>query len=121
LGEVLDKARTLRNDANYEGLLISHEYSHAQVTKSFQRLATSLKDASEEVLLKMIEVFKGFVDNSPRRNPWYAFLNWESGHRGGWGVSDRIGEGLYYLEASLKHRGANDRAISKIRGWLSGF
>ena len=121
LGEVLDRARPLRNDANYEGLLISHGYSHAQVTQSFQRLATSLKDASEQVLLKMIEVFKGFVDNSPRRNPWYAFLNWESGHRGRWGVSDRIGEGLYYLEASLKYRGANDRDISKIRGWLSGL
>ena len=28
LGEVLDNARILRNDANYEGLLISHEYNH---------------------------------------------------------------------------------------------
>lgn len=104
LGKILHNARTLRNDANYEELLISHEYNHASVTQSFHRLATNLKDASEEVLLQMIRVFKDFVIFSPRKAHWYAFLNWRSG-----------GEGFYYLETSLKHRAAT---VSKILDWL---
>ena len=109
-GDVLKQAGNLRNDSNYEGLLISHEYNHAKVTQSFHRLAITLKDACEEVHPKMVGVFKDFVDNAIRRDHWYAFLNWRS-----------AGEGLYYLEASLKHRAASEGAVYKILGWLNGM
>jgi len=68
-----------------------------------------------------VEVFKGFIEASPRKEHWYAFLNWERGHEGIWSVSDSVpaGEGLYYLEASLVYRGAGRRAIRKVFDWLS--
>lgn len=118
LGQILDKAQKLRNDANYEGLLISHEYSHEKVTKSFRRLAIALQNACESLLPDMIGVFKDFVDSSPRNNYWYAFLNWKTGHNSVWSVSEPTGEGLYYLEASLKYRGVGKRAIVEVSTWL---
>ena len=119
-GQILTKARKLRDDANYEGLLISHEYSHEKVTECFERLAKTLRTASEQQIPKAVEVFKTFIDGSPRRDYWYAFLNWERGHNGIWSVPDSIpvGEGLYYLEASLRHRGASKKVIAKVLHWL---
>jgi hypothetical protein len=120
-GQILKKARGLRDDANYEGLLISHEHSHVKVTECFEQLAITLKRASEQQLPEAVEVFRTFVDSSPRRDYWYAFLNWKSGHSSAWSVSDPIpiGEGLYYLEASLKYRGASKKAIRKVFQWLN--
>lgn len=120
-GEILTKARELRDDANYEGLLISNEYNHVKVTECFERLAITLKTTSEQLLPKAVAIFRTFVDSSPRRDYWYAFLNWKSGHSGAWSVSDpiQIGEGLYYLEASLNYRRANKRAITKVLTWLN--
>ena len=120
-GEILTKAAELRDDANYEGLLISHEYSHVKVTECFEQLAVALKTASEQQLPEAVGVFRTFVDNSPRRDYWYAFLNWKSGHSSAWSVSDPIpiGEGLYYLETALKYRGASKKAIGKVLAWLN--
>ena len=120
-GQILAKARELRDDANYEGLLISHEYSHVKVTECFGKLATTLKAASEQLLPDAVGVFKTFVDSSPRKDYWYAFLNWRSRHSSARSVSDPIGEGLYYLEASLKYRVASKRAITKVLTWLNGL
>jgi len=120
LGQILTEARKLRSDVNYEGLLISNEYSHEKVTECFERLAKILNIASEQQIPKMVEVFKNFVDESPRTDYWYAFLNWERGHNGIWSVSDSIplGEGLFYLEASLRYRGASKKVIAKVLHWL---
>lgn len=117
-GQILDEARKLRNDANYEGLLISHEYSHAIVTDCFRRLASALQKASEELLPEVVPVFKDFVDHSPRKDYWYAFLNWKSGHVQSGSVSQQLGEGLYYLKASLKYRHADRQSISNVFAWL---
>lgn len=120
-GQILTKARKLRDDANYEGLLISHEYSHVRVTECFEQLAETLETICEQQVPKAVEVFKTFVDSSPRRDYWYAFLNWKREHNSVWSVSDSIpvGEGLYYLEASLRHRGASRKAVTKVLHWLS--
>ena len=117
-GQILNMARELRDDANYEGLLISHEYSHEKVTECFEKLATTLKTASEQLLPDAVGVFKTFVDTSPRKDYWYAFLNWRSGHSSAWSVSEPLGEGLYYLEASLKYRSTSKRVITKVLTWL---
>jgi len=117
-GEILERARKLRDDANYEGLLISHEYSHTVVTESFGRLASALHRACETLLPDAVCLFKDFVDQSPRRDCWYAFLNWQSGHSPGWAP---LGEGLYYLNASLAYRQADKRTIAGVLGWLEGL
>ena len=119
-GEILEAAKPLRNDANYEGLLISHEYDHEVVTELFKRLASALHKACETLLPDMVYLFKGFVDQSPRKDYWYAFLNWQSGHSQGWGRAP-LGEGLYYLEASLGYRHADKKTIARVLGWLEGL
>lgn len=45
-------------------------------------------------------------------------MNWRSGHREIWTVSSPLGEGLYYLEASLRHRGVSKRLIAEVSTWL---
>ena len=119
-GEILTQARKLRDDANYEGLLISNEYSHERVTACFAQLAKTLQMISELQVPKSIQAFKRFVDESPRRDYWHAFLNWKSGHTSMWRVSGTVpvGEGLYYLHAALAHRGASKQAIEEVLDWL---
>ncbi len=119
-GEILEAAKPLRNDANYEGLLISHEYDHEVVTELFKGLANTFHKACETLLPDAVYLFKDFVDQSPRKDYWYAFLNWQSGHSRGWGRAP-LGEGLYYLEASLGYRQADKRIISTVLGWLEGL
>lgn len=119
IGENLKSARKLRNDANYEGLLISHEYDHVKVTKSFNRLAVTLQLASRMFLPIMIRQFKDFLDRSPRKEYLYAFLNWQN--TGVWSSSAdvaQVSEGLYYLIASLKQRKVCPESISELQDWL---
>lgn len=118
--QILEAAKKLRNDANYEGLLISHEYDHEVVTELFKRLASMFHKACETLLPDAVYLFRGFVDRSPRKDYWYAFLNWQSGHSRGWGRAP-LGEGLYYLEASLGYRRADKTTIARVLGWLEGL
>ncbi|HXF05619.1 MAG TPA: hypothetical protein VNM72_09410 [Blastocatellia bacterium] len=96
-GHLLSKARDLRNDSNYEGLLIAHEFNHQRVTRNFFRLASVLGKAAEIVLPEAIALFKLFIDSHPRREHWYAFLNWAAQR-----------EGIYYLEDSLRYKLTGD-------------
>lgn len=117
-GEIFQRAKPLRNDANYEGLLISHEYGHTVVTELFKGLGSAFHKACETLLPDAVCLFKGFVDRSPRKDCWYALLNWQSGHSPGWAP---LGEGLYYLEAFLGYRQADKRTIARVLGWLEGL
>jgi len=92
-GEILDKARDLRNDSNYEGLIIAHEHAHIRVTEDFRNLALVLKKAAEEILPEVIIIFRNFIDQHGRRDYWYAFLNYQ----------ERL-EGVYYLKDVLKYK-----------------
>lgn len=92
-GEILDKARECRNDSNYEGLIIAHGYRHCRVTDDFNKLANILCKASEDILPEVVSLFNRFAENNQRRAYWYAYLNWKA-----------RGEGLYYLEDSLRSR-----------------
>lgn len=93
-GDILDKARNLRNYTNYEGLIIAHEHAHMKVTENLRDLAKLLKKAAEEILPEVIEFFKNFIDSShDRKDYWYAFLNYQE-----------KSEGLYYLKDTLKYK-----------------
>ena len=119
MGNNLKRARVLRNDANYEGLLISHEYDHVKVTKSFNHLADTLQLASSIFLPIMIKQFESFLNSSPRQEYWYAFLNWKN--TSVWSSSTdvaQISQGLYYLMASLKQRQVCHESIFKLHDWL---
>ncbi len=75
--------------------------------------------ASREIKLpEAISVFKTFADSSPRSGYWYAFLNWRSGHGRPWQIPSPLGEGLYYLEASLRYRIGSTRAVTEVLAWL---
>jgi hypothetical protein len=90
-----------------------------KVTQCLEKLAIALQKASERLLPNMVNVFKNFVDNSLRRDHWYAFLNWKSGHGSAWSVSPTVGEGLYYLEASLEHRRVYRNSMLTVLAWLN--
>lgn len=106
-GIVLPRACELRNDSNYEGLLIAHQYRHVIVTKEFQQLVAAFNKASSYLIPAVVNMFQQFVDSSPRKDLWRAFLNWRAER-----------EGLYYLEDSLQDKVLNRRAIRHVLRWL---
>lgn len=107
-GQLLSKAKKLREDSNYEGLLISHEHNHVVVTEALHRLVRRFSDAAETVLPKTILLMKRFLDSSGRGEPWYAFLNWREER-----------QGPYYLEALLQSRVNDGTVLDGIEDFLS--
>lgn len=103
-GIILDKARKCRNDSNYEGLIIAHEYAHRMVTDAFIELANVLFKICNDILPAVVLLFKKFIDNTvQRRDYWYSYLNWR----------DKT-KGLYYIEASLKFRLLGEGNVHQI-------
>ncbi len=49
-GETLERARNLRNENNYESLLIAHEHNHDEMTEAFHQLARCIRDAARKAL-----------------------------------------------------------------------
>ena len=49
-GTALRRAKELRNDNNYEALLIAHEYDHEVMTEAFKALATAMKGLADKWL-----------------------------------------------------------------------
>ncbi len=107
-GQILSKAKKLREDSNYEGLLITHEYNHVRVTEAFEKLVRSFSVKSEPVLREAISLMTTFADASQRREHWYAFLNWKEER-----------QGLYYLEDSLLNRVRDRKALIRVTEFLS--
>ena len=77
----LDTAKTLRNENNYEALLIAHEYRHVVLTDAFQDLAESMYKAafhSAEVIGRWISYGLGrgltFLDRltAPKQQSFFA-------------------------------------------------
>ena len=56
-------AAELRNDSNYEALLIAHEYNHAMMSFEFNNLAQGMCDAVDIIHPFVAKAFTGFVDN----------------------------------------------------------
>ncbi|MCK4653681.1 MAG: hypothetical protein KAU01_04480 [Candidatus Cloacimonetes bacterium] len=77
-GELLYIAAKLRNDSNYESLLIAHEYYHNTISKAFEKLANNMTDATKFSLELLIDVFTKFVENDPifqeNRDSYKCFL-----------------------------------------------
>ena len=62
VGIVLDKAKELRNDSNYEALLMAHEYMHVMVSDSFKRLSKTMADAAKFCLKAATKCFKHYLE-----------------------------------------------------------
>ncbi|HEY6271774.1 MAG TPA: hypothetical protein VIX19_07250 [Terriglobales bacterium] len=68
-GEALKLAKELRNNNNYEALLIAHEYDHDLMTQCFWALARTTKDLAH----KSLELFGGWFARyleTNRGEPW---------------------------------------------------
>jgi hypothetical protein len=77
-GETLKAAAPLRNDSNYEALLIAHEYRHTQMTDAFKRLSDAMCGAAEAANPFLNDVMAAFVnrdrDLDSEREAFQAFL-----------------------------------------------
>jgi len=87
-GAVLEASGRLRNDSNYEALLIAHEYHHQSITSAFQNLSHHMAAGSESALDFAVDAFNGFRKHDPDlpedKLAYEAFLHEY--------VRDRIGE-----------------------------
>lgn len=104
-GQFLFKARDCRNDCNYEGLIIAHEFAHRMVTNDLKKLTNIFHGKCNIILPEIILIFKNFVDKHPRKDYWYSFLNWKNKP-----------EGLYYFKdfLSFKLLGITDSQKTNI-------
>jgi hypothetical protein len=77
-GKLLRNAAPLRNDSNYEALLIAHEFDHELVSVAFEKLCKSMSSAAEVSLPFLIDAFNGFRRRDPDfpedRRPFESFL-----------------------------------------------
>lgn len=77
-GRLLKAAGPLRNDSNYEALLIAHEFHHIKITKAFQSLSDAMARAAGASLPLFIDAFNGFrrldPDLAEDRRAYETFL-----------------------------------------------
>lgn len=99
--DVLQRAKRLREDSNYESLLIAHEHNHVLVTQAFENLCEVLQNCAERVLADAVHLFKLVIDSSPRRHHWLAFLNHVSSPPD-LTLEIHGREGLLYMKDSLR-------------------
>jgi len=76
---ILTAAAELRNDSNYEALLIAHEYEHITMTSAFESLAKSMSAAVDSNLSFVMEAFTCFLRADPDleadRAGYFAFVH----------------------------------------------
>lgn len=78
-GQFLTAGKLLREDSNYEALLIGHEYQHKEITEAFELLAKNMGIAAEYGVNLAIDGFRGFLeqdaDLANERNSYMAFTD----------------------------------------------
>jgi hypothetical protein len=104
-GALLAAAGPLRNDSNYEALLIAHEYRHVAMSDAFESLSRSMGTAAESALPFVIDAFNGFRRHDPDlqqgRDEYEAFLHEYVHDRIGGAIRRKLG-GLSTLERKLE-------------------
>jgi hypothetical protein len=70
---VLARSRQLRNENNYEALLIAHEYRHPEVTHHFSRLARAMHSTAQTGLKVITRWFHEYLVTRPEPGDdrWY--------------------------------------------------
>jgi hypothetical protein len=64
-GDVLAAAAELRNDSNYEALLMAHEYEHVSMTSAFANLAKHMCEAADSSRPVVLDAFTCFLRRDP--------------------------------------------------------
>lgn len=62
LADILTKAKKLREENNYEALLIVHEYQHTLMTDAFPQLAKTIESTCRVVLRNGAAAFRSYLD-----------------------------------------------------------
>jgi len=68
-GGMLDRARDLRNENNYEALLIAHEYEHPHMTEVFRNLAATLEVGARRSIEILARWYSGYLANTNANVP----------------------------------------------------
>ena len=68
LGDIIDKSKKLREDSNYESLLIAHEFKHSFVSSNFDSLTQHLRTGSEIALIFISKIFERYLIKYPFPN-----------------------------------------------------
>lgn len=63
IGYILRNAKDLRNNTNYEPLLIAHEYKHIKVTNSFKELSELMSNGAEKCLKCATKCLKSHLES----------------------------------------------------------
>lgn len=102
VGAVLAAAGPLRNDSNYEALLIAHEYRHLTMSTAFDRLSLHMGMAAETTLPFLVDAFRGFRSHDPDlpevRDEYEAFLHEYVHDRIGGAIRTKLGGSAIVLD-----------------------
>lgn len=114
----LKQCKALREDSNYEPLLIAHKHNHQEVTDAFDQLCRSLREIAERVLTDAVRFFEAVIHNSPRQQHWLAYLNHDSKPVGS-GLRILDHEGFLYIEDSLSRMSQDENSVQDAMRLLS--
>jgi uncharacterized protein (UPF0332 family) len=79
IGPIISKAIALRNDSNYEALIMAHEYQHDYISDDFQDLSKAMLGSARIILSIAIKCFIQYLLNDRmlegRRNLFRCFAS----------------------------------------------
>lgn len=104
-GRLLSSAAKLRNESNYEALLIAHEYNHDFVTSTFEKLADTMCRATDKSVLFAAQAFRAFVENDrdlvSDRTGYQAFFTHYLQNRFMAGIRSKVGDLQFLIEKAI--------------------
>jgi len=114
--DALARAKALRNENNYEALLIAHEYKHSYLGSSFKRLATTMEGVAKTALAAVVGCYAHLLQPEPLIQPADART-----HIGDATASSENGEAddgrWRNVEAAFIRHYVEHRIVQPARSW----
>ncbi len=113
--DALARAKALRNENNYEALLIAHEYNHSYLGNSFKRLATTMERVAKTALAAVVGCYAHVLQPGPLIQPADASTIGDAMASSENGEPD---DGRWRnLEAAFVRHYVENRIVEPARSW----
>jgi len=116
----LTKAKALRNENNYESLLIAHEYQHSYLNSAFKQLANAMEGVARTALAAVVRSYARVLE--PQRSSASVDARRESQEHGAMVPLDIESQSnddgqRRSNEAAFVRRYVENRIIEPVRSW----
>jgi hypothetical protein len=116
--DALVKAKALRNENNYEALLIAHEYKHSYLNSSFKQLANAMEQVARVALAAAVGSYARVLQPERSRGSGDTGSK-ESGALASPDIQSKSNDGGQWrrTEAAFIRRYVETRIVEPVRNW----